>query len=66
MSIESHAFTALVNIAAAFGARRPIWTGKESVAHCWIDRAEWLLKVARDGLDTKDAIAECDAYCGRV
>lgn len=60
------AYEALVSIATAYGAKRPVWKGDEPIVSCWIDRAEWLLKVARDGLDTTAAVEEVDRYSGRM
>lgn len=58
-------YTEIVTKAVALGARRPIWTGAEPVAACWIDRAAWLIHLAECERNTNDAIREADRYSGR-
>ena len=57
-------YTELVEAAVALGAQRPIWRGDESVARCWIDRAELLVHAAVD--KRQRLIEECNRYSGQL
>ena len=58
-------YEALTYVVMTYGGRRPIWKSNDPVAKCWMDRAELVESLARDGKETQAAVAECNRYAGR-